>query len=271
MRLCSCRTTAFEMNRFGHRRNRASRTAPPEMSAKDFVRKWSSEILEKLSIMQIQRVVRRVLDGKFFPRRQQQQQRKSFTSADVACAYDRVWWLRSEQNSKNERNVTQQPMSRWHPGGIASRWPCKGIAVPLRVCWCSEYEVKASDDLQTEFGVMGFDPYCQMLLGFDSERLPGWAGPMETNEKRDVKWPLGLISSSSSWLPWAGKRRHVFTCVGISEGEWREKREKSIPTQRTVVQSQQYIQSSQTRGPRPRVMLKALDFWKMFGCRTKKE
>lgn len=115
----------------------------------------------------------------------------------MACAYDRVWWLRSEQNSKKERNVTQQPMSRWHPGGIASRWPCKGIAVPLRVCWCSEYEVKASDDLQTEFGVMGFDPYCQMLLGFNSERLPGWAGPTETSEKRDVKWPLGLVSSSS--------------------------------------------------------------------------
>ncbi len=218
--------------------------------------------------MQIQRAARRILDGKLSTRRQQ---RKSFSPADVACAYDRVWWLRSEQNSKEERNVTQQPLSRWHPGGIASRWPCKGIAVPLRVCWCSEYKVKASDDLQTEFGVMGFDPYCQMLLGFDSERLPGWTDPTETNEKRDVKWPLGLISSSSSWLPWAGKRRHVFTCVGISEGEWWEKREKSIPTQRSVFQSQQYIQSSQRRGPRPREMLKALDFWKMFGWRTKKK
>lgn len=97
--------------------------------------------------------------------------------------------------------MTQQPISRWHPGGIASRWPYKGIAVPLRVCWYSEYKVKASDDLQTEFGVMGFNPYCQMLLGFNSERLPEWAGPTETNEEKDVKWLLGLISSSSSWLP----------------------------------------------------------------------
>lgn len=45
----------------------------------------------------------------------------------------------SEVNKTAKRkNVTQQPMSRWHPGGIASRWPCKGIAVPLRVRSCSE-------------------------------------------------------------------------------------------------------------------------------------
>lgn len=36
-------------------------------------------------------------------------------------------------------------------------------------------------------------------------------------------------------------------------------------------QSQQYIQSSQRWGPWPRAMLKALDFWKMFGCRSKKQ
>ncbi|KAK2870760.1 hypothetical protein Q8A67_023287 [Cirrhinus molitorella] len=59
----------------------------------------------------------------------------------LACAYDRVRWLRSERNGGKERNVTQQPMP------------------------------------ETEFGVMGFDPYCQMLLGLDSERLPGWCRP----------------------------------------------------------------------------------------------
>lgn len=196
MRLCSCRTTAFEMNRFGRRRNRASRTAPPEMSAKEMIKRNLGKIVRHANTASCTARPRWEILSTSTATAE-----KSFTSADVACAYDRVWWLRSEQNSKKERNVTQQPMSRWHPGGIASRWPCKGIAVPLRVCWCSEYEVKASDDLQKEFDVMGFDPYCQMLLGFDTERLPGWAGPTETNEKRDVKWPLGLISSSSSWLP----------------------------------------------------------------------
>lgn len=55
--------------------------------------------------MQIQRAARYILDGKFSPRRQQPQQRESFTSAGVECAYDRVWWLRIEQNVEEEKET----------------------------------------------------------------------------------------------------------------------------------------------------------------------
>lgn len=67
---------------------------------------------------------------------------EKFTSADVACACDRclvAQKLTKQQSRKKEMwKVTQQPMWRWRLGGIASRWPCKGIVVPLRVRSCSE-------------------------------------------------------------------------------------------------------------------------------------
>ncbi|CAM4728883.1 unnamed protein product [Leuciscus chuanchicus] len=92
--------------------------------------------------MQIQRAAWRVLlDGKFSPRRQQ---RESFYFSGCGVCLRPVF-------GGSEVNKTAVEKEREKHGRCPSSPGRGGV-------------------LETEFGVMGFDPYCQMLLRFDSER-----------------------------------------------------------------------------------------------------
>lgn len=191
----------------------------------------------------------------------QQQQKKSFTSADVAYVCLRSRSVAQKWTKRRERKK-RDPAA--HAGGIASRWPCKGIVVPLRVRSCFECEVKAC-----RRSVTGFDPYCQMLLGSDLERLPGRDGPARRKPMWNGLWVLAAprVHGCPEQVR-GGTYLHVW---GHRKGNDRRSGRSPYPPERSVFQSRQYIQSSQRRGPRPRAMLKALDFWKVFGCRIQNE
>lgn len=151
---------------------------------------------------------------------------KVFTSADVACACDRclvAQKLTKQQSRKKERKKHGRSPSSPGRGGVLEVLQADGLVKGLFFLW--EFVLALNKKLRPLMTCRRSLVWWALILiakcCCDSTRREA-AGMGRPNGNEWVKWPLGLISSSSSWLPWAGKRRHVFTCVGISADTGRE-------------------------------------------------